>query len=178
MPMTRDTGEQRTRSDLLDFDNIGPADFDETLDRYAPSAVPDHGRKPRLPKRPTLVVWKRDPDHLYKPINDHFMEPSGDQFSASELRKHDIVRMLAKTAREHAPRLHWRRDDAISECIQIEILPDARFVASSLAAADVPKVLDRFVEVLWDEIDRQRKNNTSRRRDYCAKKPTLVKSIT
>jgi hypothetical protein len=169
--------EEATLPDILE--NFSPADADDKPhERYVPRLVPDHGRQPRRPKRPALVVWNRDPQNLYKPADNSFLDEREIPPSASDLRKSDIARMLANTARDHAPRLRWRTDEAVTQFIEMEALPDARFVASSLAPDEIPKVLDRFVEVLWEQIDLQRNLHKSRRRDNPCKNLSQAESIT
>jgi hypothetical protein len=143
-----------------------------------PRVLPDHGAQPRRPKRPTLVVWNRDPQNLYKPADNAFLDEREIPPSASDLRKRDLVRMLGKTARDHASRLHWRTDKAVKEFIEREALPAARFVASSLPTGDLPKVLASFTEVLWDEITLHRKKSKSQECDIVAKIPHSMKTTT
>jgi hypothetical protein len=135
-----------TRLELVrpsDLDALAAAaDADQPgADRYVPHAVPDHGAQPRYRARPTRPVA---------------IDPIGEDFSPSQIRKVGIARALAKIARSHAPKLSWRTDTEIEKFIEAEALPDARFVAGSLPPADRTKVLDQFVVVLRDEISIQR----------------------
>jgi hypothetical protein len=156
----RDTGEQPTRPDAVDWDTYAAPDDDRPNNRYVPQAIPDHGRRPRRHKRPTDVVWKRDPNNLYRPADDYFSSTLHEepQLSESEQRKIDTVRLLTKTARAHAPKLEWRNDDSIAEFIDTQAMPDATFIAASLPPADRVRVLEKFVEVLWDQIEIHRQN--------------------
>jgi hypothetical protein len=154
----RDTGERPTRPDIVDWDTYDVPDHHP--DRPSESvahAIPDHGRQPRRHRRPTHVAWRRDPNNLYRPADDFSTLHEEPQLSESEHRKIETVRLLTKTARAHAPKLAWRTDDSISDFIETEALPDARFIAASLPPADRATVLDRFVEVLWGEIERHRR---------------------
>jgi hypothetical protein len=74
------------------------------------------------------------------------------------MRKIDVVRLLTKTARAHAPKLSWRTDHSIAEIIHAEVLPDARFIAGSLPREVIPEVIETFVEVLLGEIERHRRS--------------------
>lgn len=156
----RDNGERPTRPDIVDFDTYNvPDHYPERPSESVPHAVPDHGQQPRRHKRPTEVAWRRDRENLYRPADDFFSSTLREepQLSESEQRKIDIVRLLTKTARAHAPKLAWRADDSIAEMIKIEVLPDARFIAGSLPPHDIQKVIDKFIEVLWEEIARHRR---------------------
>jgi hypothetical protein len=63
-----------------------------------------------------------------------------------------------KKAKDHAPRLSQYRDDAIAERIEREAIRVARIVASLLPPSDMPRVLDKFVTHLWEEIALHRKH--------------------
>jgi hypothetical protein len=126
-----------------DLDALAAADDanQPAADRYVPHTVPDHGAQPRYRARPTRLAA---------------VDPIGDDFSPSQIRKVGIARALAKIARSHAPKLSWRTDAEIARFIELEALPDARWVAGPLPPADRAAVLNRFVEVLWDVISTQR----------------------
>ena len=157
----RDNGERPTRPDIVDWDSYDVPDHSpDRPSESVPHAIPDHGRQPRRHKLPTQVAWRRDPTNLYRPADDFFSSTLHEEprLSESEQRKIDTGRLLAKTARAHAPKLAWRADDSIAEVIKTEALPDARFIAASLPPADRAIVLDRFVDVLWDHIHLHRRN--------------------
>jgi hypothetical protein len=62
MSAPRDTGEQRTRADAIDFDTYAvDGDTPEILGDDLPRTIPDHGAQPRRRKRPTYRAWRRDP---------------------------------------------------------------------------------------------------------------------
>jgi hypothetical protein len=154
----RDNGERPTRPDIVDWDTYDVPDHSpDRPSESEPHAIPDHGRQPRRHKRPTEVAWKRDPTNLYRPAADDFFSSTLHGLSESEQRKIDTVRLLSKTARAHAPKLAWRADDSIAEVIKTEVLPDVRFISGSLPPDDIPKVIDKFIEVLWGEIERHRR---------------------
>jgi hypothetical protein len=157
----RDNGERPTRPDIVDWDTYDvPDHYPDRPSESVPHAVPDHGRQPRRHKRPNRVAWRRDPNNLYRPAADDFFSSTlheEPRLSESEQRKIDTVRLLTKTARAHAPKLAWRADDSIAEVIKTEVLPDARFISGSLPPDDIPKVIDKFIEVLWGEIERHRR---------------------
>jgi hypothetical protein len=135
--------------DLLDHHSESP---------FSPIPIPAQGRRPRL-KRPSEAVHRRDSLNTYKSdvdIHRHAManaDRKDDRFS----KKHEIGRLLAKTARHHAPRLSRYRDDAVAGVMEREVLPDARFIAGSLPLDVRSGVLAKFTEVLWDEIKHSRR---------------------
>jgi hypothetical protein len=109
--------------------------------RYVPHAIPDHGSQPRYQKRPR-ERWRGDP------FADDVV-----RHSEAEQRKRRVARMLAVTAREHAPKLAaGYRDDAIAGLIEREALPAVKFIAADLLPADRARAIGRFVSILWDEI--------------------------
>jgi hypothetical protein len=156
----RDTGEQPTRPDAVDWDTYTAPDDDRPNNRYVPHAIPDHGLRPRRPKRPSRAIWKLDPNNHYRPADDYFSSTLHEEprLSEAEQRKIDTVRLLTKTARANAPKLEWRNDDSIAEFIDTQAMPDATFIAASLPPADRARVLEKFVEVLWDQIEFHRQN--------------------
>jgi len=156
--------EDPTRPDIIDA--YAPVDDPYQPNYHAPPrAIPDHGRQPRRPERPTKAVYDRDRANTYRPVNHPLVAARDDVETADSPRfsKHrEVARLLTKTARNHAPRLSWRRDAAIAEVIEREVLPDARFVAAALPVDIRAKVLAKFTEVLWEEIAlvRQNRRNT------------------
>jgi hypothetical protein len=74
----------------------------------------------------------------------------------------EVARLLAKTARVHAPKLAWRSDDEVSELIKTEVARDAAWIASALPPDAVTRVVEKFLDVLWDEIDRCRRNRITK----------------
>jgi hypothetical protein len=110
--------------------------------RSGPALVPDHGAQPRYKRQHR----RHDP-----------FDQGPHRETPAERKASKIADLLSGAARHHAPKLAWRTtDEEISDLIRTEVLPDARFVAASLPPELMKKVLDRFVEVLWEEIRFQR----------------------
>lgn len=159
----RDTGEQQTRPDGVDWDTYSAPDDGRPHypDNSGSRPVPDHGAQPRRPRRLTWSEWRRDPLNRYRPRDDEF-ETWETQLNAGEIaqREFQIVRLLAKTARDHARRLEWRTDDAAADFIKSEALPAAVWVANSLPPDALNRVMARFLDILWEEIDRRQKTRS------------------
>jgi hypothetical protein len=177
--MTRDNGEQSTRPDAIDFDSIGLED-DAPNHRSGPSIVPDHGRQPRRPERPSKVDYDEDRQNTYRPDNDPFLRSLRDAETMRDdrriIQQRLIIRALVKTAKSHAPKLARYRDDVIPAMIERELMSGVRFIAESLPADAQAGAVDKFVEILWEEIALHR--HASRRRDRSAKNAVSAKSIT
>jgi len=74
-------------------------------------------------------------------------------------KEREIVRLLMKTAKYHVPRLSWRPDDAVPEAMEREgIMLAANTIAKPLTPAGRSRVIDKFIDVLWEEIRLIRKN--------------------
>lgn len=74
----------------------------------------DNGERPT---RPDIV------DFDTYDVPDHYPDrpsESGPQLTESEMRQIEVVRLLTKTARAHAPKLSWRTDRSIAETIHAE----------------------------------------------------------
>ena len=137
-------------------------DPDQPDYRSEPSIIPDHGRQPKPPRRPTLVVHRSDPHggrYLYRASDDPY-RMSLDEGVADDRRfdkEGEIVRLLMKTAKYHAPRLSRRRDSLISEAMEYELLPAARLIAKPLPPDARSRVMAKFTDVVWDEIKQNRR---------------------
>src|SRR5689334_11203855 len=99
------------------FDSLVPDD--DGLDYRDDRPRITHGPNPRLPKRPSFEVWRRDPHNLYRPVRVE----SDPDLEVDRGREREVARLLRKTARYHASMLSWRSDDAIAEFIESEALP-------------------------------------------------------
>ena len=154
----RDNNEQHTVPDSVDWDTyVAPDDPDQPNHRYVPRAVPDHGRQPRLPKRPTLVVYKRDPHNTYRPTS--YIAPLHDASDNWRIKERQVARILADSIRQEAPRLAYYRESAIDEVIERRgIMSIARATASWLPPDGQNRVLDAFSIQLREEVARNRKN--------------------
>jgi hypothetical protein len=155
-----------SRSDATHPNELANIRFDHDPDlpdyRSEPAIIPDHGRQPRL-KRPTLVVYRSDPHngrHLYRPADDPYRMSLDEGVELDDRRfdkEREIVRLLMKTAKYHAPRLSRRRDSLISEAMEFELLPAARLIAKPLPPDARSRVLAKFTDVIWDEIKQNRR---------------------
>jgi hypothetical protein len=131
----------------------------------APVIVPDHGRQPRPPKRPTLVVYKSDPHngrHLYRPVDDPYrmsLDEGAEYDDRRYSKERKIVQLLTDTARYHAPKLSRRRESMVEDTMEREgIMSAARFIAGELPLDARSRVLATFTSILRDEVARHRKN--------------------
>lgn len=163
--MTRDSNlEDSTDPDLLDIviedDGLSPDH------RAEPTIVPDHGAQPRR-LRPSEKAYNDDRENKYRPDNHHLVRSLHDDETLREdrrtMQQRLVARALAKTARFHAPKLARYRDDAIAGLIDREILGDVRVIASLLPAAFQAAAVDKFLQVLREEIALHR--SASRKRD-------------
>jgi hypothetical protein len=143
------------------IETFGATDDSEDF-HSEPVAVPDHGPQPRRPKRPSATVYRLDPHNTYRPADDPYLASMHDDGAADDdrrfSRERDVARVLAKTARAHAPKLASRADKFIASVIDRELLPDARWIVKSLPPAGATRVLGQFLAVLRDEIGLIRKN--------------------
>jgi hypothetical protein len=88
---------------------------------------------------------------LYRPRRDtHFTRSLYDD-DPGPSKEGTTIRLLAKTARDHAPRLARYSKVAAAARIE-ELVSDAHFIASSLPEAARNRVLAKFREVLKAEI--------------------------
>jgi hypothetical protein len=167
----RDNNEQQTVADAIDFDTYD-ADHDPDLLVYysEPTIVPDHGRQPRRPPRPTATVYRLDPHNRYRPADDPYLASTQEGYDQRRAEEHrlarerkiaeerKIARWLSAAARQHAPKLSWRRNDAaIGEAIEHGVMSEARAITSWLPPAASARVLAEFRKELWDQIDLNRK---------------------
>jgi hypothetical protein len=155
------------------IDTFSAPDDPEAPDHYAasaPHAVPDHGAQPRLPKRPSAAIYRLDPHNRYRSADDPYLASTlegYDQRRADEHRlarerkiaeERKIARWLSAAARQHAPKLSWRRNDAaIGEAIEHGVMSEARAITSWLPPEGRARVLAEFRKELWDQIDLNRK---------------------
>jgi hypothetical protein len=140
---------------LSALDDLGPDH------RHQPAIVPDHGRQPRRPNRPTAAIYRLDPHNTYRPANDPYVRSLHDDGEDGRLfsRERKIIQLLTDTAKFHAPRLSYLRDPLMEDAIVREgIMSAVRFIASELHPDAQARVLAAFNTILRDEVAQHRKN--------------------
>jgi hypothetical protein len=162
-----------SKADATDPEVIDSIAFDHDHDlpgyHSEPAVIPDHGAQPR-PKRPTAAIYRLDPHNRYRPADDPYLASTLEGYDERRAEEHrlarerkiaeerKIARWLSDAARQHAPKLSWRRNDAaIEEAIEHGVMSEARAITSWLTTEGRARVLAEFRKELWDQIALNRK---------------------
>jgi hypothetical protein len=138
------------REESINADKLIPdEDPAEPVYHSHPQVVPDR-------PRPRYRRQVADAYGAHRRAHDPFRDSRGEPPTyGDEPRKFDAWKRLTLIAREHAVRLRHYRADKVATIVDTEIAPQVRKLLRGVVAPEqVADLVDRFVELLWSEIER------------------------